>query len=48
MVSEVWTNFLFIIVENILFYNIVVDSVDNGHARIWITLNWSQGIVHSK
>lgn len=28
MVSEVWTSFLFIIVRNILFYNIVVDSVN--------------------
>lgn len=28
MVSDVWTTFLFIIVRNILFYNIVVDSVN--------------------
>lgn len=33
----------FIIVENILFYNIVVDSVDNGHARIWITFQLKSG-----
>jgi hypothetical protein len=48
MVSEVWTSFLVIIVGDILFYNIVVDSVNNGRARIWITFNWSQGIVHNE
>lgn len=48
MVSEVWTSFLVIIVGDILFYNIVVDSVNNGRARIWITFNWRQGIVHNE
>lgn len=47
MVSEVWTSFLFIIVKNILFYNIIVDSV-NMDMLGFGSLSRSQGIVHNR
>lgn len=46
MISEVWTSFLFIIVRNILFYNIV-DSV-NMNMLGFGSLSRSQGIVHNR